>query len=75
MGVVPAVHRVSVNNAYPADMAADSAGLWAANDALSRRAGLTDPSWAAARWQDQRREARRRSDRTARGRRRTAARR
>ena len=39
-------------------MAADSAGLWAANDALSRRAGLTDPSWAAARWQDQRREAR-----------------
>ena len=24
----PAVHRVSVNNAYPADMAADSAGLY-----------------------------------------------
>ena len=37
---------------------AEALTVWAANAALYERAGVTDPPWAAALWEDQRREAR-----------------
>jgi predicted ATPase/DNA-binding CsgD family transcriptional regulator len=37
---------------------AEALTAWAALDALAGRAGFTDPDWAAARWEDQRRAAR-----------------